>query len=613
MMEWVFPPTGGGTSYGFNDASQEHFRADALEHAVRETIQNSLDAKSSGHDIVKISIRKQKIRPSDINAEQLAIHVEKCIETESGQNPDAADFYKNTSMKILRQKEIPVLSMVDSNTTGLVGDAWDSLIYKEGTPNKPGTGFAPGGSFGIGKNAPYTISGLRMVCYSTRYLSNSGRVERFIARCKLSAHPNPEKSSEELQNVGFGGVRSIRNSRPPPLEGKDIPSGVFKLKSQGTGIFVIGFKFNPNFVSRVSSFVTRHFFTSIHERKLEVAVDSTVINHQTLDGIFDSGRPGEPSRHYYHTIREPKKTVLAEPNLGNFNLFLSTGDEHAPNRVAYVNRRGMLITDERTKKKNPFRVNFQWGKYSAVLMAADDATDKKIRKMEPPDHRSIEAGRLRTAGPDRLMKDGLNSIQKKLTEYIESVLEKDSQKDEVILDELANLLSIPGSGTSKDGDHEPVEEFQSREKRPSMRPSKPVMGHGGGSGGGGNVRDGSVPHVDGTAGTDGTPNTSGSIRDGRIVRVGNTLRVAFTPSAGSHGVDFTIKPAGEERFQEPDLQIDRCVGVTPEGTDVDISNNTVHLRSKTDRRIILDIPIKNRPYTGYEIVEIQSLSDGGKA
>ena len=43
---WFFPIAEGGTKYGLNDSGVETFLDDTLESLVRESIQNSLDAKN---------------------------------------------------------------------------------------------------------------------------------------------------------------------------------------------------------------------------------------------------------------------------------------------------------------------------------------------------------------------------------------------------------------------------------------------------------------------------------------------------------------------------------------------------------------------------------------
>lgn len=461
-MEWIFPPTSGGVSHGFNDSSEEHFKTNPLENAIRETIQNSLDARDARKNIVKVNICRYKIKPSDINSKELIPHIRETLDVEKKRNKKAAKFYEE-SLKVIKCNTIPVLAIIDSNTTGLIDKHWDSLVYMEGTPDKSDTDGTAGGSFGIGKNAAYSISPLRMVCYTTRYQDKSNRIDKFIARCRLSAHPSPKKPSEELQNIGFGGVKVKDTLRPMPVIGKNIPNKIFRLEQKGTGIFIIGFKHEAkNFVKEISSYVIHHFFTAIHEKKLEVTVESHVINHQTLDGIFEEGDPRKASRHYYHTLREPEQKTNIKKRLGNFELFLRTSDDRLPNKVAYVNRRGMMITDETKLKKNPFRVNLgSWVKYSAVLRATDDNTANRILDMEPPDHRSIEWGRYIGAKLED-MKSQLREVQSTIEDFIVSVIDDKNSKEEVIIEELQNILSIPGKEGSRESDIEQGGKFESR-------------------------------------------------------------------------------------------------------------------------------------------------------
>ena len=169
-IKWHFPPTGGGISQGFNDSGKEFFKANVLEHVVREIIQNSLDAKSKRRpdSPVIVHMGMFALKPDMINCKELALHVRKSLERSVEQkNQKAVAFYKR-ALNMLKRSSIPTLKVTDENTTGLNGMKWDALVHQEGTPVKDNA--SAGGSYGIGKNAPYAASDLSLVCYSTRYL-----------------------------------------------------------------------------------------------------------------------------------------------------------------------------------------------------------------------------------------------------------------------------------------------------------------------------------------------------------------------------------------------------------------------------------------------------------
>ena len=618
-MEWFFPPTNRYLSQGFNDPAEEHFGSNRLEHTVRETIQNSLDAVDKNQRPVKIKICMQEIRPSEIGARTLEAHIRRTISALEGSSEEGARFYEN-ALGILRQDRIPVLSIVDSNTTGLAGAKWDALVYREGTPNKDGMG-APGGSFGIGKNAPYTTSMLRMVCYATRYRDRNNRVERLIARCRLSTHQNPKKPSETLHHIGFGCMRSGDDPKPHPLEGADIPGRIFRLGQQGTGIFIIGFEHDAkrgrDWIKDATSYVAHHFFASIHDRKLEVTIGPSVIDHQTLDAVFEDGNGRDPSRHYYRSLTRPQTRTAVGNDLGNFELSLSVGDEGAPNRVAYVNRRGMLITDEKSLKKNPFRVKFGWARFSAVLVAADDGTDTRIRAMEPPDHQSIEYGRIRDRKKLAKTEKDLRHIQSKIHDFISSALDKNYSEQRTVLEEISEVLSVPGDDAARGGDDESDGQLLAHRVRTAPpRAGSPGSGDAAGAaapGGAAAATSGpGTPHIthsgepQGGERRDGPARPpAGSIRRGRVVRIGDTLRIAFVPEPPEPGdsVKFSIKPAGEERRPERELGIRTHLAITPPETGISIKDNTVCITPASGGQIILDVPVDGTRYTGYEIIE----------
>lgn len=166
-VKWNFPPTGGGIAQGFNDSGKEFFKANVMEHVVRELLQNSLDAKDPRHNDkpVTVNMSTMTLSPGVINSRELAKHMEKSLEQTTKQGSQkGVEAYKE-SLKLLKKSKIPTLAVIDKYTTGLQGDKWNALVYQEGTPNKDG--IAAGGSYGIGKNAPYAASKLSLVCYST--------------------------------------------------------------------------------------------------------------------------------------------------------------------------------------------------------------------------------------------------------------------------------------------------------------------------------------------------------------------------------------------------------------------------------------------------------------
>ena len=624
-MKWHFPPTCGGSLSGLNDSSQEHFQANAWEHTIRETIQNSLDAADEQKsEPVTVEISEITIPASEIGSKDLAEHMKQASECTDKKNKKGVNFYKN-ALKVLRQDEIPVLAITDTNTTGLVDKKWDGLVHEEGTTSKDRD--ASGGSFGIGKNAPYLVSSIKTVCYSTRYLQRKGkhgkkpgRIEQSIARCKISSHRDPKYPHEYLQNIGFGTKTEIKkNQRAPTTDGKNIYKK-FRLDNVGSGIFIIGFEpKTKDWVKIAKESITRNFFVAIHEKKLEVIINSESINYETLDNIFENGKKKENSRHYYHIIRDSDIKKSIEGNIGKFIIKLCIGDEDLPNRIAYVNRRGMLITDERTFKKNPFSTSAGkgWAKYAGVVIAQDDKTDEKIRELEPPNHSTIELERVNDQEKRELIKKELKEIQKKITDFVNEHIDSNDEENDIQLSELAGILAIPGNDKENDsGQKNGSEDLTHREIDPP-NPSGPIKNTNKGEGGEGplgGLREGEKKKLGGGSNHPGNQDKSKSditfLNKKRIVRNENKLYVAFTPQRDDgEPIRFAIIHAGEEKRNESVIPIIDVNVVSPSNSDAKKVENNIVVTSKQNGRIVLDLEIpETEAYTGYEIVEIIPVS-----
>ena len=386
---WQFPPRGWGLDV-IQDSSSTHFRDDPIPKLVREVLQNSLDAND--RDLVgpvEVEIAERYVDGRIIGADQLRDHLESCLERAKDEDRKNVQSFYARALEALEPEEIRCFQIVDSGTLGLIGRSWDALVFQEGSVQKSGS--APGGSNGVGKNAVLNVSDLRTVFYSTRYIQRrEGRVEKLQGKATLMDHPNPHDKSESLQHVGF-------YSMPlgEPVVTTQIPE-FFRLADVGTGVFVMGFNPKSNEWSReVTAAVIENFFHAIHHKRLVVNVkdqsnDTILINHETLDWLFERESNNKPAFHYYKAIRgqEPRKT---EPigRIGPLSAYVFIGS--GPRRTAYINRNGMLITDSREQKINPIapRGKSLWPDYCVVVTPESDRGDEWIRQTENTSHDSM--------------------------------------------------------------------------------------------------------------------------------------------------------------------------------------------------------------------------------
>ena len=265
---WRFPARNGGIDY-VNDPSSAHFSDAPIPKLVREMLQNSLDAKQGGlAGPVTVTFSETGVDRDLIGGVALGRHLQSCLDrANEDDRPDSAEAYAD-ALAVLKQSTIPCLKVQDTGTTGLNDARWKALVVQEGAVSK-GRG-APGGSFGIGKNAILNVSDLQTVFYSTRLVEGrKGRVEKLQGKATFTGHLDPDRSGVDLQHIGF-----YSQDDGGPLMGMSIPE-FFRLDDSGTGVFIMGF--NPHssaWVNQVVTSVIENFFYAIHHQRLAVEVST---------------------------------------------------------------------------------------------------------------------------------------------------------------------------------------------------------------------------------------------------------------------------------------------------------------------------------------------------
>ena len=169
---WNFPSSNFGTLNGIGEAGIETFKGTPYKSLAREICQNSLDAKDgSGKPVIVEFSCSQEASRSFHDYDTLSNAIDSCLSFwKKNNNKKTVDFF-DKAQKVAEQNTIPVLRISDFNTTGLTGSdkdyntPWQNLVKASGVSDK---GDNEGGSFGIGKSAPFACSNLRTVFYSTQ-------------------------------------------------------------------------------------------------------------------------------------------------------------------------------------------------------------------------------------------------------------------------------------------------------------------------------------------------------------------------------------------------------------------------------------------------------------
>ena len=616
-LVWHFPPTSGGVEQDFNHAGQESFKAKEIwNNVIREIIQNSLDAAATDTRPVHVDIDLVRVPASAVGAESLAGHIRSVFrEAQERRHDKAVRTYRN-ALERLGAPELDVLAITDSGTTGLLPKNLDALVYREGASEKQGNS---GGSFGIGKYAPFLASAAKTVCYCTAYGTDGKRAERFIGKAILSAHDDPaggDGGKERLQHAGFGtGVPVRRGSRAGPVcDGGDIP-GRFRLGSAGTGVFVICFeppikKWKQGAVQSAA----KNFFAAIQGGRLTVSVSGERLDKDCLGPVME--RSKHDSLYYYDAIRNPdgRKTVHVRDM--RFEVRYVANRDQLPNRVAYINRRGMIITASKQRGTNPFAVSLgPHVRYAAVLQASDDRTDQVIRGMEPPSHNSIDPERITSEAERKDHEVLLSEIRKKVEGILEGAVGDALRGDTLEADETIEFFPIRPTAWKGRG----PDNWMQLATAALPVPREPGTGED-------TVRSdeagrgAAATHAGGASGAGGTgagtrSGNTGRTRTGsshmvrrRSIRSGEWLRVSFDNIA-KVPVSLRIRSAGEDSRGDRSLPVgDAQIHPRLEGTVIG-KDGWITIPPCQDRMMI-DVRISSTPeYSGYEIVE--RLADAG--
>ena len=448
---WHFPPTNGGRVDGFNDPGIAHFKGSPYSSLARETIQNSLDARATSDQPVHVSFEMIEMSTEDVGRAELSVAINSC-RTELDSD-DLAQPELIRSQKVLSKDSIPFLRVSDRNTTGLRARQWRTLVKMQGASFKAELEGA-GGSFGIGKYAPFAVSALRTVFYWTCYEQDGKNVERFQGKCVLMSH---QQEGEERQGTGFYGLRDgcvdLTTSIPDH----------FRLTTQesrpilGTSVAIAGFEEARDWRRRVTASVIENFFYAIDRGQLTVLVepgdsddDLFEIDDATLGNCFaklleqsqdaddeqaEGGNSLRQARAFWEISAGDMPAIeKQDQDLGHCRLWIRV-EEGLPSRVAFVRRTGMLVT---TQQRNLIRFP-AFRDFAAVCVFEDPQGNELLRRMENPRHDQFEPDRL----PEEERQRGRRAL-KRITDWIRNEVRKQAGPPEggktTVLSELATYL-----------------------------------------------------------------------------------------------------------------------------------------------------------------------------
>ena len=290
---------------------------------------------------------------------------------------------------MLKKDKLTVLSIRDYHTTGLTGtdedrrSNWYSMIRSVGSSHKSNDA---GGSFGIGKNAPFAASALRTVFYSTRLADGQVAfqgVARLVTHCDTTNKPT--------QGTGYYGLVDAHGHPKSIREEARIPT-FFRRKEQGTDIHILGYLGSDNWMKLLERATLEHFWPAISWGHLVVEIADSIINQQTLAGHMEAARSealannpyfagfNEAAFVYYDAYANHQhQATKVLKQLGAVQAFFRVGEADLPNQVAMIRKTGMVIY--RHGSFRGLRL-----KFAGAFVCDDQNGNELLRRMEPPRH-----------------------------------------------------------------------------------------------------------------------------------------------------------------------------------------------------------------------------------
>jgi hypothetical protein len=424
IFDLHFPRSMGGEERGPVDPGAEHFRGNPLGSLARECAQNSIDARDpSKGEPVLLRFSIEEVAATDVPTlkTELAEAWRSATERWAGGSGSAAQVFKDAE-HALGLDRVQVLVISDYNTKGLTGinpvgakssGSWNSLVRSSGVPNSDK---GAGGSFGIGKNAPFICSALRTVFYQTQ--SSDGRGFQGVVR--LMTH---RQGRQDVQPVGMIG-KTVKDKKlkhdisNAVMQPDQVPQAFRRHRSDteyGTDIFVIAARVSEDWKNRVSAALITNFFPAILDRYVVFDVASSRIDDSTLGKRLQELRHfaresgdeqlSDSLEHAYWYIKardncfDVTKGRLKDglPRLGSVRLgIVQAGKEEMrmfgdmPNKCFMCRSNRMMIQAKQFNLPFPF---------AAFLICDDEKGNSNLRKLEPPTHNAWEQERDEAGHP----------------------------------------------------------------------------------------------------------------------------------------------------------------------------------------------------------------------
>lgn len=452
---WDFPKLGGGQKQGYTNSGIETFKGtELLDNLAREICQNSLDAKDPYlEEPVTVEFKLTTIQKDNYPfLQEYLKYLKSGKKFWQDKNDKKVMQFLEKAERLIEGNDIKILSASDYNTTGLIGSdcgmmessIWSALVNSDGVSDKSD---GSGGSYGIGKNAPFACSDLSLVFYNT-YAKDGKKALEGVARAATLMD-----DKEELTQA-IGHYRSDKDFKPIT---EDIACPIrdkFARDKYGTDIIIVGcnsfIEKNRDWQDKLVQAVLHHFLLAIMEKKLIVKVETEVINDETLPLLIEKYKNANTNSfltsNFYETLISPEggviyKTIIDENDL---EIYLKSKPEYK-RKIAKFRRSGMLVWEHGKRTYQNF---------TAVVIVRGEQLNEILRKTEPPKHNIWDAKRIEDKEEAKQAQKYIDQIDDEILSSISSIYSEeisdsvDSGVGEFLPDDLSNL-SEKKPGTDK--------------------------------------------------------------------------------------------------------------------------------------------------------------------
>lgn len=477
---WLFSPLGNGTIEGFNQPGIDLWQGSTVYSVIRETIQNSIDARSS--DVpAKVSFSFEEVStPEELN--ELNAYLQSGMRRAVGNRAAEADahsissFYENAIAEVSAPLTT-FLCIQDYNTSGLVGtldplnsgyaeSKWLALVNSTGATAQTTT--SAGGSYGHGSLAPFAITTLRTLFYLTQCKHEGGVQKRFQGKSILQSMELPESPGSLSQGTGY--YSNVQDGKSIPVLDELIPSWAIDLRDKygtgtGTSLFIPSPRIKNDSRSQLAlkTVILANFYAAILNGYLEVLIADEILNAESVveqfegllvqienahEDLFEEHKSLAGNLESAKTIHRPDHSgTKSLADFGEFDWYLRIGDECRSSKVGICRKVGMLIT-----RNASGLIRFDNTRaFDLLVIVKGDAGNEKLRKLENPAHDAFEFDRL----TDPMTAADIKRIYRAFTATIKEIVKEFAEVDvvnESVIRDFDDFFSGGQENSDEEGD-----------------------------------------------------------------------------------------------------------------------------------------------------------------